>query len=95
MSFITIMQSKHNIQAKTQTDKFILLPYFIFKKCQEATERAFRIEAGISDISLPLSYERVERVVMFMKCYPRRKAIQRAGLDALLYFARNGNIHIF
>eukprot|EP00607_Mallomonas_marina_P010462 CAMPEP_0182422226 /NCGR_PEP_ID=MMETSP1167-20130531/7846_1 /TAXON_ID=2988 /ORGANISM="Mallomonas Sp, Strain CCMP3275" /LENGTH=405 /DNA_ID=CAMNT_0024600079 /DNA_START=125 /DNA_END=1342 /DNA_ORIENTATION=+ len=60
-------------------------------KCQENVERQFRIEACISDTRLPLSYERVNRILLFMDNYPRRKAIQRVSLDALLYFARNAD----
>ena len=69
---------------------YALLNCFSKQKCQETVERAYRVDANIMNTELPQTYERVNRVLIFMASYPRKKTIQRVGMDALLFFARNG-----
>lgn len=61
------------------------------QRCQETMDRANRLETAVTMTKLPRSCERVQRVLYFMANYPRRKQVQKAGLDALLYFARNAD----
>lgn len=61
------------------------------QRCQETMDRANRLESAITITKLPRSCERVQRVLYFMANYPKRKLVQKAGLDALLYFARNAD----
>jgi len=59
--------------------------------CQDVMERQFRIEACISDTHIPKCYDRVNRILSLMENYPRKKAVQKASLDALLFFSRNAD----
>lgn len=59
--------------------------------CQDVLEREFRMEACISDTYIPKCFDRVNRILFLMDNYPRKKAIQKASLDALLFFARNAD----
>jgi hypothetical protein len=61
------------------------------QSCQETVERTKRLHSSAITINtkFPKASERVNRVVMFMESYPDKASVIQAGLDALIYFARN------
>jgi hypothetical protein len=61
------------------------------QSCQETVERERRLHstAVTTNAKFPKASERVNRVVMFMESYPDKATVAQAGLDALIYFARN------
>ncbi len=61
-------------------------------KCQEAVERSKRTQSSLSTPRIPKPVERANRVLMFMENYPDKKDVNQAGLDALINYARNGNL---
>ena len=61
-------------------------------KCQETVERAKRVFSSSTATKIPRSCDRVNRVLMFMGNFIERASVTKAGLDALIYFAKNGAI---
>lgn len=60
--------------------------------CQETVERARRLHSvATTNAKFPKASERVNRVVLFMESYPDKATVIQAGLDALIYFARNSD----
>ena len=61
------------------------------QSCQETVERTKRLHSSAVTLNtkFPKASERVNRVVMFMESYPDKATVIQAGLDALIYFARN------
>jgi hypothetical protein len=59
-------------------------------RCQETVERARRIYTSVLVQKLPRPSERVNRVILYMESYPDKVAVIKAGLDALIFFSRNG-----
>jgi hypothetical protein len=66
------------------------------QSCQETIERGRRLHstAITTNTKFPKASERVNRVVMFMESYPDKPNVAQAGLDALIYFARNSESSI-
>lgn len=64
------------------------------QSCQETVERTRRLHSSAitTNTKFPKASERVNRVVMFMESYPDKVPVIQAGLDALIYFARNSNL---
>jgi hypothetical protein len=54
-------------------------------------ERARRVFSSSTVTKIPRSCDRVNRVLMFMGNFIERATVTKAGLDALIYFAKNGN----
>lgn len=64
------------------------------QRCQETVERARRVQSSSTSTKIPKSSDRVNRVLMFMNNYSDRVQVIRIGLDALIFYARNGIIHL-
>ena len=60
------------------------------QKCQETVERAKRVFSSSTATKIPRSCDRVNRVLMFMGNFEERVSVTKAGLDALIFFAKNG-----
>lgn len=61
------------------------------QKCQETVERAKRVFSSSTVSKIPRSCDRVNRVLLFMNNYPTRASVTVAGLDALIFFAKNAD----
>ena len=61
------------------------------RKCQEVLERASADVRSNKVIKVPSVSVRANRVLMFMENYPKRKDVQKIGLDAMYIFANNAD----
>lgn len=58
------------------------------QKCQQTVERTRKL-GSMSDVKIPASSDRVNRVTSFMESYMDKVNVQVQGLDAVLAFAHN------